>query len=393
MKMWKRIVALLLALLMITAALVSCKDDGKNEGDGGEGDGGEGNPPAAVKEIDIYFIAGQSNAAGTTKIEDAEKLYADYPELKSGTDPYIMYCGNSAGNVTKNNTVTYDWGSVKLGYGSNKSNMGPEVGIAKELSAYYNATTGKHAGIIKFAHGGTGLANTEVNHNFDNGAPAGNWSPLSYAKPTEGDSSTNYIGFLYRGLVSEAYNRISELKEMGYTKINIKGFYWMQGCNDTWRYSETPSDKKSPLWYPNAFAALVKDLRNDLKDMMQTVQGNFGGAQDMPFFIGTISPTYSLGNAKQGATWEDDGSALQTAKNRNDPFIKMQKQLAVDNSNCYIVDNGAYPTVDCVIENEGQPNQVVKYTMVGTDQSHWGQDDCYEIGRNVGKMMLEKCTK
>ncbi len=385
MKVWVKILAMLLALLMLGAAFVAC-DKEDDEGDAGDAPSGE-TPKAEEKEIDIYFIAGQSNAAGTTKIENAETLYADYPALQTGTAPYIRYAGNSNGN-SGNNSQKVGWGDVKLGLGSNANNMGPEVGMAKELSAYYNAETGKHAGIIKFSHGGTGLCNTGgTGSNAD-----GDWTPPSYGKPTEGDESTSYIGGLYRGLVAEAYNRISELKKMGYTKINIKGLYWMQGCNDTWRYSDDP-DNLAHYWYSNAFKCLVNDFRNDLKDIMQTVQGNYGGAQDMPFFIGTISPTYSLGSAKKGATWEDDGSALQTAKKRNDPFIEMQKQLAVDNANCYIVDNGAYQTVDYVIENEGTPTQKVKYTMVGTDQSHWGQDDCYEIGKNVGKMLLEKCTK
>ena len=274
-----------------------------------------------------------------------------------------------------------------MGLGSTATNMGPEVGMAKALSSYYNAESGKHAAIIKFAHGGTGLCNT----GGSGSNASGDWTPPSYDKPVDGDDSTDYIGALYRGLVAEAYNRISQLKAQGYTKINVKGLYWMQGCNDTWRYTE---DANSPAhyFYSTAFKCLVEDFRKDLKDIMQTVQGNYGGAQNMPFFIGTISPTYSLGNAKQGETFEDDGTLLDTAKKRNDPFIAMQKQLAVDNANCYIVDNGAYPTVTYVIENEGTANQKVIYTMVGTDQSHWSQEDCYAIGQNVGTLMLEKCV-
>lgn len=386
MKTWKRILALILALLMITATLVACKDDADNPEDEGDEPTGDA-PKAEEKEIDVYFIAGQSNAAGTTKIEDANRIYADYPELKDGTDPYIIYAGNSAAN-SKNNSVTYDWGTVRMGLGSTATNMGPEVGMAKALSAYYNAESGKHAAIIKFAHGGTGLCNTSGSGSNANG----DWTPPSYGEPDKNNDTTAYIGGLYRGLVAEAYNRISELKSKGYTKINVKGLYWMQGCNDTWRYTE---DTNSPAhyFYSTAFKCLVEDFRKDLKDIMQTVQGTAGGALNMPFFIGTISPTYSLGSAKQGETFEDDGTLLDTAKKRNDPFIAMQKQLAVDNANCYIVDNGAYPTVTYVIENEGTPNQKVTYTMVGTDQSHWGQDACYEIGKNVGQLMLEKCTK
>ncbi|MBE6702912.1 MAG: hypothetical protein E7585_05835, partial [Ruminococcaceae bacterium] len=168
-----RLLALLLAMLFVMPMLAACNDpDDQPPDDGG---GGE---PTVEKEIDIYFIAGQSNAAGTTKIENADTIYADYPELKNGTDPYILYAGNSAGN-SPNNTVTYNWGGVKMGLGSNANNFGPEVGMAKELSKYYNAETGKVAGIIKYTHGGTGLCNTEVNTEPDEktGLLPGNWSP------------------------------------------------------------------------------------------------------------------------------------------------------------------------------------------------------------------------
>ena len=345
-----------------------------------------------MKEIDIYFVAGQSNAGGTTKIIDAAALEADNPALVTGTRPYIMYAGNSAGN-TPDNTVTYDWCDVRVGLGCSTSHMGPEVGMAKVFSSYYNKESGKVAGIIKFAHGATGLCNTEANTKPDaEGRYAGNWSPPSYVPHAPDDPALSYKGFLYRGFIAEARTRLNALKAMGFDKINVKGLYWMQGCNDTWRYTE---DANSPAhyFYSTAFKCLVEDFRKDLKDIMQTVQGNYGGAQNMPFFIGTISPTYSLGSAKQGETFDDDGTLLDTAKKRNDPFIAMQKQLAIDNANCYIVDNGAYPTVTYVIENEGMPNQKVIYTMVGTDQSHWGQDACYEVGKNVGNLMLEKCTK
>ena len=386
MKVWKRMLALVLALLMITAALVACKDDTEGEPNEGEKPDAQ-TPKAEEKEIDVYFIAGQSNASGFSKITDAEKLKADYPALQSGTAPYIIYAGNPNGN-SGDNPQNKDWGDVKLGFGGNSSNMGPEVGMAKALSAYYNAESGKHAAIIKYANGGTGLCNT-------GGAGSnaqGDWTPPSYGKPTEGEDSTNYIGALYRGLVAEAYNRISQLKKQGYTKINVKGLYWMQGCNDSWRYCETPTDTRSPLWYPNAFKCLVNDFRKDLTDIMQEVQGSAGGAMNLPFFIGTISPTYSLDISSLGENAEDNGALLKVAQDRNNPFIAMQKRLVENNTNCYIVDNGAYQTIDYVIENEGTPQQKVKYTVAGTDHSHWSQDDCYEIGQNVGKLMLEKCT-
>jgi len=368
MRNWKRrLLAMLLAMLMILPLLVACDEGEDPPPEGGPDDG---KTESTEKEIDIYFIAGQSNAAGSTVIKNADEIYADYPELKTGTNPYILYAGNSAGN-SPNNTVTYDWGSVKLGLGASSTKMGPEVGMAKELSKYYNAETGKVAGIIKYAHGGTGLANTEANGNRD-----GNWSPPSYSEHDPDDPDLAYKGFLYRGFVEEAEKRLYELKEMGYTKINIKGLYWMQGCNDTWRYTTGEStSSKSSRWYPAAFACLVTDWRNDLKEIMRDLQGNYGGAQDMPFFIGTISRTYRL----------DTGVAATEA--RNLPFIAMQKKLAEDNANCYIIDNSVY---DVMVWDEAKNEAVV--VPGGTDSAHWGQADCYQIGKNVGAKLLDVCT-
>ena len=377
MKSWNiRLLALLLAFLMIVPMLVACNDavdPPENEEEEPEDDGGE---TKVEKEIDVYIIAGQSNAAGSTNILDANEIYADFPELKSGTIPYIWYAGNSAGN-SPNNSVTYGWGRVSLGLGASSSKMGPEVGMAKALSQYYNEETGKVAGIIKYAHGGTGLVRTEVNTEAkDDGTRDGNWEPPSYREHNPDDPTQAYRGYLYRGFVEEVGMYLYKLTKMGYTKINIKGLYWMQGCNDTWRYTTgAETDKKSPDWYRDAFACLVKDWRKDLSDIMTELQGTNGGADKMPFFIGTISRSYRL----------DTGVAATEA--RNLPFIEMQKQLAEENEYCYIIDNSVY---DVMVWDETQNKAVV--VPGGTDSAHWGQADCYQIGQNVGNKMLEVCT-
>ena len=106
--------------------------------------------------------------------------------------------------------------------------------------------------------------------------------------------------------------------------------------------------------------------------------------------IGTISPSYRLGasNAKFGDVYTDNGEYLTATRNRNDPFIAMQKKLAEDNENCYIIDNGAYQVARYTENGDG----TVTYEVVGTDIAHWSQADCYQIGKNVGNKMLEICT-
>lgn len=337
-----------------------------------------------MKEIDIYFITGQSNASGSTKMTDVAALEADYPALVTGTAPYILYAGNSAGN-NPNNAVTYDWCDVRPGLGSCAANMGPEVGMAKVLSSYYNEKTGKVAGLIKFAHGATGLCKTETNTKPDaEGRYAGNWSPPSYEAHAPNDPALAYKGFLYREFIREARTRLNGLKERGFDKINVKGLYWMQGCNDTWRYAVDRT------WYPAAFACLVSDMRADISKVMCEVQGNSGGAETMPVFIGTVSPAYRMGaiTAKNGDAYTDNGEYLRATRKRNDPFIAMQKQLAVDNENCHVIDNDAYPNVRHTENADG----TVSYTVIGTDIAHPSQEQCYAIGQNVGHSMLAVCT-
>ena len=337
-----------------------------------------------MREIDIYFVTGQSNASGSTKITDAAALEADHPALVSGTKPYILYAGNSAGN-NPNNAATFDWCDVRLGLGSSPANMGPEVGMSKAFSSYYNKESGRVAGIIKFAHGATGLCNTEANTKPDaEGRYAGNWSPPSYVAHAPSDPVLAYKGFLYREFIKEARTRLNGLRAMGFDRICIKGLYWMQGCNDTWRYAIDRT------WYPTAFACLVNDMRADIAKVVCEVQGNDGGAAEMPVFIGTVSPAYRMGaiTAKNGDVYTDNGEYLSATRKRNDPFIAMQKQLAVDNANCYVIDNGAYPNAVYTENADG----TVTYTVIGTDIAHPSQAQCYAIGQNVGSKMLAVCT-
>ena len=93
MKKWNvRLLALLLAMLMVIPMLAAC-DNGNTEPPAEENPDENEGGAVVEKEIDIYFIAGQSNAAGSTVIRNADEIYADYPELKTGTNPYILYAG------------------------------------------------------------------------------------------------------------------------------------------------------------------------------------------------------------------------------------------------------------------------------------------------------------
>ena len=85
------------------------------------------------KSIDIYLIAGQSNATGYSKISDREAAYAWAPALENGFSN-IHYAGNSRSNGAGNRDRDIDWQNVCLGLGATGELFGPEAGMAKAMS-------------------------------------------------------------------------------------------------------------------------------------------------------------------------------------------------------------------------------------------------------------------
>ena len=227
--------------------------------------------------------------------------------------------------------------------------------MAKALSSYYNEETGKTAGIIKYAVGGSSLQNktSGTPHSY------GNWVSPSYAEHLDVSYvSTSATGKLYRNLLDQVKKNISELAAYGgYTDIHMKGLYWMQGCND----------RAKPQEYELAFQYFAEDIRNDLSALMKeyTKSENDCGASEMPIIVGTISQTQNLTSA--------------TTENTNKQFIEMQKGLVEKVENCHVVDNSAYAIT------RWENNAAV---VVGSDKWHWNQADALEIGENVGKCLL-----
>ncbi len=359
----KEILALLLVFTMLFS-FAACKKDDND-------DTVTDQPPEETVDpseiIDIYIIAGQSNAVGHTRFLGTG--YESYvrnsaPEIGNGGFTHVHYAGNSRTD-TNNHTVLVNndkpWQKTTLGFGSNENNIGPELGMAKALSAYYNETSGRNAGIIKFAHGGTSIRNITSGQNA-----FGNWVSPSYAQSlglsyNDGDIT----GALYRGLLEQVKRNISELEAYGgFTQINIRGLYWMQG----------ESDRSQPAEYKKAFTFFVEDLRKDLSDIMLEFTGGESdlGASEMGIFVGAISRGYNISDST-------------TENNVNVPFINIQKQLAVDIENCYFVDNTEY-----AITKWDNASGVI---TLGSDMHHWNAKDMFDIGKNVGEMMFDKCVR
>jgi len=304
-------------------------------------------PKQTEKEIDIYIIAGQSNASGYTAAKEADARKYD-ERLIYGTNN-VWYAGDAestSGSTTAHRKL--GWGLARLGQGASASKLGPEAGMMLSLADYYNAESGKIAGMIKFAHGGTALLDSITGEN----AAGGNWVPPSYEATISPKSPGNLTGGLYRTLLSQTTQNVNELKAMGFTKINIKGMFWMQG----------ESDKGNPTEYKKAFKYFASDIRRDL--------GKITGEDlsKMPIIVGEISRT--------------SGSDAAGTVNTNNAFIAMQNTLATEVNDVYVVASGQF---DIAAKVNG--------TVVGTDAWHWNQADMLSIGEMVGDCIVNKILK
>ena len=103
-------------------------------------------------EIDVYFIAGQSNASGYSLFREED---VTDPALFAGYD-YVLYAGNSRCADAERRAVNrvLPLCKTKIGYGYDQRHFGPEAGMAQAFSAEYNEKSGKKACIVKYAVGG-----------------------------------------------------------------------------------------------------------------------------------------------------------------------------------------------------------------------------------------------
>ena len=104
--------------------------------------------PAASndKEIDVWLIAGQSNAIGSAYVSNypTDEAYAGYKQMLTEGSQNVWYIGNS---------IT-EFAPSGFGFGSNANYSGPEIGFTTALDG-----NGRMNAIIKQAHGNTSLYN------------------------------------------------------------------------------------------------------------------------------------------------------------------------------------------------------------------------------------------
>ena len=248
----KKFLIVLLSFVLFLASIVIVASASSSTS--GENDAQTG------KKINVWLIAGQSNAVGYGETANYPDGYSDRDMLDAGIEN-VLYYGKGYGNdVTSFVPVTF-------GLGKNATYSGPEIGIATALSE-----SGEEHVIIKYASGDTQLSATKVT--ADNNIST--WTPPSYvaANPDitfDGDK----IGDLYDGFIATVNEALTKLKADGYTPV-VKGLWWMQGERDS-NYGSMTADLYSTL-----LRALISDVRHDV--------GMISGEDlsDMPAVFGRI---------------------------------------------------------------------------------------------------------
>lgn len=213
--------------------------------------------------IDVYLLAGQSNAAGYSQNNRSQLLNLDERYVNGFED--VFYYGKV------DNYQLFNMVNVKSGLGS-RERIGPELGMAYILSEHYQ---GEKTAIIRYAVGGSYLAD-EPNHNTSTNF--GTWSsPSLIAKG--GGKKFSKSGLIYDTFLQTVAAGIEALKAKGYQPV-IKGIAWMQGCQDAWSSTHAPK-------YGENLTLFIKDLRTDLGQIMGT------DLSKLPFAIGKIHPNYT----------------------------------------------------------------------------------------------------
>ncbi|MBO4939807.1 MAG: hypothetical protein J6D30_02100 [Clostridia bacterium] len=303
------------------------------------------------KSMDLYLIAGQSNAAGSSKWY--KEVMMPISDKTVYGNACVWYKGNPGSDI---------WTLARAGQGSSESLMGAEVGMSTVLQNYiektgdresyaYDAAAGRYAGILKRAVGGTSLFNNTTGLN----ALQGNWYPPTNAHKNGYDySETSLTGGLYRKFVADTVAAVAELKAMGFSKINVKGVFWMQGEADRANYHT----------YQYVFQNFVNDLRGEFNEKITPMNGQ--DFSKMPIFVGEISETFD--------------SAVSTMLDFNLRFIQMQRKLPTLIKHVVVLDTHGFALN--ALDEDG--NNIV----VGSDKYHWEQTDMYEIGKIVGDAMV-----
>ncbi len=255
MKFKRVCILLLVSILIFSMASCNNNQNNNNVNNGGNNGGNTGDNPnnntnvsGSENIINVYLIAGQSNAVGYG--EDTGNIIANSDErFTEGFDNVLYYGSQERWNGAYPNQV---FEPVTLGMGVERIRSGAEIGIASAI-----ADNGEMNAIIKCAWGATHLY---PDTQYDISLTQGTWTSPTYIANNGVDTSKNpLIGNMYNRFEETVKRGIQLLIEDGYTPV-IKGVWWMQGEAEMFTY-EMASE------YNELFESLIYDTRNMLGEV------------------------------------------------------------------------------------------------------------------------------
>ncbi len=250
---------LLFLILSLTLSMISCSLFKKDEPDPvepGTDGGGTTNPgenggdgvTAGENIINVYLIAGQSNAVGYG-MDTNNKIANSDSRFKNGFEN-VLYYGDQ--ERWSGGALNEEFQPVTLNMGVASNRSGAEIGIASAI-----ADNGEMNAIIKCAQGATHLyPDTLYNVSLEYGT----WTPPSYIAKHNVDMSANpLIGYMYTRFVDTVTSGLELLIADGYTPV-IKGVWWMQGEAEMFTTEMSSA-------YKELYETLISDVRNMLSEV------------------------------------------------------------------------------------------------------------------------------
>ncbi len=290
-----------------------------------------------VKTADVYMIAGQSNAAGSTSVTSTAFGY----EVTYRPKENVLYYGGTHKTILGyEGRYFHDFRPVQHGCGYTDKHVGFELGMANVLNEkeeYKGAN--KKAIIFKSAAGGTVVMPDGNYGNFGNWYPESLWDKDYWQK----DNYYDKIGFQYRVFLDELKQFFVDAKDQGFEKINLKGLFWMQGESDRGRADD----------YVSVCSTLFEDFRSAISE----ISGD--DYSRLPIYVGEISETFA--------------SADANSVKLNDNLIAAQHKIAQSMPAVYVARLRDYAI---------NKMEFGKSVVVGSDQSHWNYDDIVSIGED-----------
>jgi len=259
--------------------------------------------PGSKGEIQVWLIAGQSNAVGySNDMPDdatADSRYADGFEN-------VLYYGYHEGNIMQDFVQVTAQCVPK-----STPTSGAELGIASVL-----ANSDTMNAVIKCATGSTKL----YPESYRTGATdqRKTWTSPSYISD-KGIIDDEYIGNMYTDFIATVTNGIQLLIDDGYTPV-IKGMLWAQGEGETNDVEVDGTVKVTAATMTEAYAELLAYLVNDVRRDLASITGDasLSGAHPMPFGMVKITKNPTSSSYEESIPYVANINAAQEAFSSSD---------------------------------------------------------------------------